>query len=98
MQVRKAYVTYPGISKPKRVLVQIKDGKPLTVFMRGSGWQVYRYVQSFATITMLPGPPIEKPLWSWSEWYEKNWQDETWAWCYMRQPKNPVCLPGSSRI
>jgi hypothetical protein len=49
------------------------------VFQPGYGWSTK---SSFQHIVELPGLTARKE-WDWDGWWESNWQDVTWAWCYM---------------
>lgn len=59
----------------KRILID-ENGQ---VYVVGHGWvdlQHWCNIRVFAN-------PVEHDGWEWDQWWEKNWQCDSWAWCYM---------------
>jgi len=62
-----------------------------TVFVPGyGGWSSGYQGNKHYRIIPLPNP-VEKGndfknnSWRWEDWWEKNWQCDSWAWCYMKR-------------
>ena len=64
------------------------------VFCSGrGGWTGSLQHSDHYKLVVFPNPVergndgVGNNCWSWEDWYEKNWQCDSWAWIYCKQAK-----------
>lgn len=52
------------------------------IFIPTYGWVNRKFIEENYKIFMLP-KKVKTPDWDWDEWWEKNWNEPSWAWTHM---------------